>query len=146
MKNEAKEKITSFEGLANLRVRHFQNLFKAQAGSTLAEIIQTTQLFPRFADVEENKNLMEEVSMEELKDVIHSFQKDKSPGSDGWKIEFYLGFFDLIGEDLLEVVDECRKSRVIHAPINSTFITLIPKTDKPEVFDDFRPISLCNFL
>ena len=61
-------------------------------------------------------------------------------------IEFNLGFFDLLGEDLLEVVEESRKSGFIHAPINTTFIALIPKVDKPEEFDDFRMISLCNCL
>eukprot|EP00253_Pinus_taeda_P034809 PITA_34809 len=30
--------------------------------------------------------------------------------------------------------------------IKSTFIALIPKTDGPSSFDDFRPISLCNCL
>ena len=47
---------------------------------------------------------------------------------------------------MLEVVEESRKSRVIHAPINATFIALIPKVDKPSTFDDFRSISLCNCL
>ena len=146
MKNAKEEMITSFEGLANLGVKHFQNLYKAQAGSTLAEIIQVAQLFPRHVDAEENAELMDEVSVEELKEVLHSFQNDKSLGLDDWSIEFYLGFFELLGEDLLEVVEESRKLGVIHAPINSTFIALIPKVDKPEAFDDFRLISLCNCL
>ena len=146
MKNAKEENITLFDGLANLGVEHFQNLYKAQVGTTLVETIQVAQLFPRFADVEEKSELMDEVSMEELKEVLHSFQKDKSPGPNSWTIELYLGFFELLGEDLLEVVEESRKYGVIHAPINSTFIALIPKVDKLVAFDDFRLISLCNCL
>ena len=84
--------------------------------------------------------------MEELKETLHSFQKDKSPGPDGWPIEFYLGFFDILGEDLLEVVEESRRTGIIHALINATFVSLIPTVDKPVGFDDFRSISLCNCI
>jgi hypothetical protein len=55
-------------------------------------------------------------------------------------------FFDLIGVDLLQVVEESRRNGRLYAPINSTFIALIPKKDEPQSFDDFRPISLCNCL
>lgn len=146
MKDRQGEMVSSFKGLASLGVDHFQSLFKAPAETSLVEIIQLAQTFPRFAEEEENSNLMEEVTLDELKGVMHSFQRDKSPGPDGWTIEFYEGFFELLGKDLLEVVEESRKSGVIHAPVNSTFITLIPKTDKPSSFDDFKPISLCNCL
>jgi len=55
------------------------------------------QLFPRFVDEEDNIILMEEVSEEELKEVLHSFQKDKSRGPNGWTIEFFLGLYDIMG-------------------------------------------------
>lgn len=146
LKNEGGDRVTSFKNLAELGANHFQNLYKAPAGTSLAEIIQIVHMFPRFAKEVDNGNLMEEVSKEELKEVIHSFQHDKSPRPDRWTIEFYLDFFKLIGEDLLEVVEESRRIGVIHAPINATFIALIPKVDRAETFDDFQPISLCNCL
>jgi hypothetical protein len=56
-----------------------------------------------------------------------------------------LGFYELIGVDLLKVVESRRNGRM-HAPFNSTFITLILKSDDPQSFDEFRPISLCNCI
>jgi hypothetical protein len=53
-------------------------------------------------------------------------------------------FFDLIGNDVLEAVEESRRSGSMVSSLNSTFIALIPKVDKPSSFGDFRPISLCN--
>jgi hypothetical protein len=37
---------------------------------------------------------MEEVSKNELQTVLASFKKDKSPGLDGWKVEFFTGYYD----------------------------------------------------
>jgi hypothetical protein len=87
---------------------------------------------------------MEKITKEELETIIHSFQKDKSPGLDGFPIDFYQGCFDFIGEDLLKLVKHSRRTRQMHAPFNATFIALIPKVDNPLGFDQFQPISLCN--
>jgi len=90
-------------------------------------------------------SLMEEVSEKELLEVLQSFQKGKISGPNGCSIEFYLGFYDLLGNDVLKVVEETRINGHIHEPINSTFIALIHKANNPS-FDDFWPISLCNCL
>ena len=77
---------------------------------------------------------------------MKSFEKDKSPGPNGCPVEFFLGFFDLVGGDLLPVVESSRVSRRVDNSLNSTFISLIPKEEKPLSFADFRPISLCNLV
>ena len=139
-------KVSSFEGLSRLGVNHFKNLFTSQQETSIAEIINIVGLFPHFVDAKENESLMKELSEQELLAILHSFPKDKSLGQDGWPIEFYLDFCDLIGKDLLKVVEESRKEGFIHAPLNSTFIALISSKDNPRRFEDFRPISLCNCL
>jgi hypothetical protein len=49
-------------------------------------------------------------TIEEISLVLKSFSKDKSLGPDGWMVEFFLWFFDLIGNDILEAVEESRRS------------------------------------
>jgi hypothetical protein len=55
-----------------------------------------TLFFPRFSNEEDNRDLMAKVTEEELKEVLHSFQKDDILGLHGWIIEFLLGFYELI--------------------------------------------------
>ena len=110
------------------------------------EIMHIAQVFSLFVGVEENLALMEEVIEEELKMALQSFQKDKSLGPDGWTIEFFIELYELLGDDILKVVEHSHLSGRISACFNSTFIALIPKVDNPKTLHDFRPISLCNYI
>jgi len=69
-----------------------------------------TSYFPRFiTEQEENEELSTEVPKEELKAVLESFKKAKSPGFDGWTVEFHSVIYDLM-RDILKVVGETRSS------------------------------------
>ena len=48
------------------------------------------------------------ISLNEIKGVFSNFSKDKSLGLDGWPLEIFIAFIDLISKDLLEVVDMSR--------------------------------------
>jgi hypothetical protein len=39
-----------------------------------------------------------------------SFQKDKILGLDGFPIDFYKGCFEIIGEDLLKMIEHSRRT------------------------------------
>lgn len=94
----------------------------------------------------QNDHLMDLVTKEELKEVVYSFQREKSPSPNGWPIIFYVGFYECIKYDLLVVVEESRTFGKVVGAFNSTFLSLIPKKDDPDTFEDFRPISLCNSI
>jgi hypothetical protein len=123
---------------------YFKNLFKADRQATIEEVVKVAQYFPRFVEEEDNRLLMSKITEKELLEFLDNFQKDKSPGPDGWTIEFFLGCYEIIGTDLLKMVEDTRISSRIPPSLNATFIALIPKTDTPETLDEFRPISLCN--
>ena len=40
------------------------------------------------------------LSLEECRKVLDTAESDKTPGEDGFTVEFYRTFFDLIGQDL----------------------------------------------
>ena len=44
---------------------------------------------------------MKEITEEEVRQVLNTFHKGKSPRQDGFTLEFFLGFYDTINDDIL---------------------------------------------
>jgi hypothetical protein len=61
--------------------------------------------FPIFVNLEENKELMKEVGKGELHMILQRFQKYKGPRLDGLLVEFFLGCYEFMEEDLRKVVE-----------------------------------------
>ena len=74
------------------------------------------------------------------------FAKEKIFSLDGWMEEFYLHFIYLFGKEIAEAVEETRRHGKIHEVLNSTYLTFIPKRDRPDTFSDFQPVSLYDLL
>ena len=132
------------DGLKNLGIKHFSQIFKDDNQTSILAQLKVIMLFPSILFDEEDECFTEEVSIGDIEGDLKYFKKDKSPRPNGWPMEFFLDFFDLMGGDLLIAVECSRLSSTITPSLNSTFLALIPKKDKPISFVDFRPISLCN--
>ena len=133
-------------GLKNLGYIHFSHIFKDDDRSCILAQLKVIMLYPSMLSIEGARCFIEEVSLVEIEEALKSFKKDKSPGTNGWPVEFFLHFFELLGGDLLKAVECSRISGRITPSLNSTFLALIPKKDKPISFADFRPISPCNLV
>eukprot|EP00253_Pinus_taeda_P008617 PITA_08617 len=144
--NDQENTVHTFQQLASLATTHFKYIYQAPPNATISEVIRVAQLFPQFFDRETTLEFNREVSMGELEATLKWFKRDKSPRPYGWLVEFYTTFFAILGDDLLKVIEDCRTTSRMLGAINTTFITLIPKSDNPTSFDDFHPISLCNFI
>ena len=96
----------TYEEKSKVVVEHFQELFKQPAGCPIEEMLEVLDLFPRAITEEMNDELTKDILEEEITQVLHSFQKGKSPGPDGFTLEFFLGFYELIKGDLLKVIRE----------------------------------------
>ena len=125
---------------------HFANIFKDDHQTCILEQLKVVLLYPNMISLDDAPGLTQPISLSEIEGALRSFKKDKSPGPDGWPVEFYFFFFDLLGEELCTAVDYTSVSGCILPSLNSTFLALIPKIEKPTTFADYRPISLCNLL
>jgi hypothetical protein len=74
--------------------------------------------------------------------TLKGFKGSKIPSPDGWTVEFFLAFFDILGNDLVDMVEESRKKGWVSGALNATFLALIPKCDNPYYFGGFRPIGI----
>jgi hypothetical protein len=73
--------------------------------------------------------------------IIEEANPDKAPGPDGFHARFFKKAWTMIGGDVFKAVKSLNLGLVNHA-----FITFIPKHAGADAVEDFRPISLCNFL
>jgi len=143
--NDDNENIIIEKGsIKEATINHFKYFYKAQDSINTVEQVKIMRFYLTMLKDEETIKLFQPVSMEELKQVLFKFKKEKSPGLDGWTFEFFTYFFDIFGQDPLDMVEEMRRLGSMVGILNSTFLTLIPKANKPKTFDDFFPISLCN--
>ncbi|KAJ9565877.1 hypothetical protein OSB04_001843 [Centaurea solstitialis] len=91
-------------------------------------------------------SLEERFTEEEVWSAIKECGRNKSPGPDGFTIEFVKKFWNIIKYDLLRFFDWFWEEGNISGGCNASFLTLIPKSENPFGLNDFRPISLIGIL
>ena len=93
---------------------------------------------------EESMSLESDLTLGEIKNVLKSFQNNKSPGEDGFSKEFYETFFDL-GIHLLNSYNEAFTKGQLSISQRRGVICLIPKDDSYLVeLSNWRPLTLLN--
>uniref|UniRef100_A0A803P3L4 Reverse transcriptase domain-containing protein n=1 Tax=Cannabis sativa TaxID=3483 RepID=A0A803P3L4_CANSA len=71
--------------------------------------------------------------------------QELAPGPDGMPGCFYRKYWNVVGEEVISMVQSFFSEGFLDKQMNYTFICLIPKEENASTVDKFRPISLCNF-
>ena len=93
-----------------------------------------------------NRELMKNVTMKKVQQAVFGMGRLKSPGPDGFFGIFYQNHWDIIKHDVYQLVRDVFISGYLPPKLNVTTITLIPKGKHPKTFDEFFPISCCNYI
>ncbi|XP_058786284.1 uncharacterized protein LOC131660936 [Vicia villosa] len=82
----------------------------------------------------------------EIKQAVWDCEGSKTPGPDGFTMEFFKNHWDILKEDLMKFVSDFHAKETLIKACTSSFITLIPKTPNPQNLSEYRPICLVGSL
>eukprot|EP00253_Pinus_taeda_P012913 PITA_12913 len=138
--------LVSHKDMESSLVQHFFNIAKEPMEDKSRFIDQFTQYIPKLVTREDNHNLNKPVSEEEISEVIKEMQSGKALGPDGFNVDFFKTCWETVKQDILEVVEDSRKSKKVLKALNASFIALITKKENVMTLDGFQPIALCNVV
>ena len=93
----------------------------------------------------EKNALEEDLTFQELSTSLRNMKKGKTPGSNGFTVDFYRCFWNPLGVLLHRAVKYCFSQGDIPPTHHESIITLIPKAGKSShLLQGWRPISLLN--
>ena len=108
-------------------VQHFQGMAEEPLLERSQFINDFTKKILKLVTREDNYNLNKPVNEEEVSEVIKEMQNGKAPGPDGFNVDFFKACWGIIKQDILDVMEDSRKNRIVLKVLNTSFISLIPK-------------------
>ena len=100
--------------------------------------------FPKL-NQEKMENFNRPVTSTEMETVIRNLLANKSPGPEGFSVEFYQKFREELTPNLLKLFQKIAEEGKLPNSFYEATITLIPKPDKDATKqENYRPISLMN--
>ncbi|XP_058733800.1 uncharacterized protein LOC131605468 [Vicia villosa] len=133
------------EGVVNIKEevsRHFCEFYKEE---DMERPIPEGLVFNSLEE-EEVSWLERGFSEEEVKEAVWSCDGNKSSGPDGFTLEFFKKFWEVIKEDILTFVQDFFERAKLIKACTSSFITLVPKVNNPQSLNEYRPICLVGYL
>ena len=82
---------------------------------------------------------------QEIFQAVCSLKKDSAPGPDRFGANFYQTYWDIVKNDVINVVLEFFTKDWLLPNFNSNTIVLIPKVSDAVSVTQYRPIALANF-
>ena len=140
------KELNTHKEMESVLMQHFQSIAEKNNVDRSQFIKSITNNIPKLVTMEDNHNHNRLVTEEEVNEVIKEMHNGKAPGPDGFNVDFFKTCWEIVKVDILDVVEDSRKSRTVLRAINESFIALIPKLEKSMTPERFRPIALCNVV
>ena len=125
--------------------KYFTNLFTTSKPNQV-QVTAALSGISRRVSSEMNDFLEMPFTPEEVVEALTQMCPTKALGPDGLPAVFYQKHWQRVKQGVLSTCLHILNKQGDVAPLNHTYIALIPKKGKPRKVIDFRPISLCNVI
>ncbi|GJS32607.1 uncharacterized protein Tco_0530989 [Tanacetum coccineum] len=125
----------------------FVNHYKAFLGMAPdCDLLDTEGLFMNKVSDAVASDMVRPISNEEIRCAMFDIGDDRAPGPDGFTSALFKKGWDVVGNDVCNVVRDFFTNGKLLKEVNHTFVALIPKVPTPTRVNDYRPISCCNVI
>jgi hypothetical protein len=101
---------------------------------------------PRLITRVHNRQLEKDITLEEVEKVVKSLPKEKAPDLDMIPSKFFQQYWLEVGSDMIALVKEVLRQGCLPKQLNTSRITLVPKSGDQSLLTNFRPISLLSTI
>jgi hypothetical protein len=95
---------------------------------------------------DDQKSLLEQFSLEEIKEAVFGMEPNKAAGPDGFNADFYQKNWELVKSDIKSMFDKFYAGKLDITRFNYGVVTLIPKGKDADCIHKYRPICLLNVI
>ncbi|GJY82238.1 RNA-directed DNA polymerase, eukaryota, reverse transcriptase zinc-binding domain protein, partial [Tanacetum coccineum] len=128
--------------------KYYHGILNKKEASLLSMVshLKLDMEYPNKLNLDQQVELENNVTCEEIKRAIWYCGADKSPCLDGFTFEFYHRYWSFLEKYVEEAIYYFLQYGTFPKGGNSSFIALIPKMHDAKMVKDFRPITLIGSL
>jgi exonuclease III/hemoglobin-like flavoprotein len=140
--------MSKISDILNCQQQFYKNLYTQPPENLLYENLnELIGENPRKLDENVAMELEGELTLAELKNALQKMKNNKSPGPDGFPVEFFKFFWPDLSKFILNSLNYGYKNGTLSITQKQGIITCIPKADKDRTkLKNWRPISLLNVV
>ncbi|KAF7812238.1 reverse transcriptase [Senna tora] len=145
IKDDNDQWIDDYKIVEQMGIQYFEDIFTEESNLQVHEILQKLERYDISSLHQSHLDVLNKpFSIDECHEALNQMKLDSALRPDGFNVKFYRTFWDTIKADVEALLASFFDNGTFTDHFNRSFITLIPKTNAPQSFKDFRHISLAN--
>ena len=106
LKDEARNLLEGREEIEDLLNSHFSDILSDPLRDRSSDIEIITSQIPSFVSRKQNQMLMNSISLQEVQEVVFQMKEGTSHGPDGFTVNFFHHFWEMIKIDVWNIVEQ----------------------------------------